>query len=307
VPAGSPSIGFLTFLVAVVVVVAGVGAGLLYLYDHPKAPAAVPTVSVGDNVTVNYIGLFGSGPEEGKVFDTSIQSVAQDNATYPKSLEYTPRSSTGYTPLPVHVGPNTPGSGYNVSGVTYGGVVTGFWKGLIGLAVNQTRWVTVPASEGYGPLNTSCLRTQPLLTSIPAVVTDTPAAFAKAYPKATAAAGVTFVDPTYGWTDQVLSANSTAVVVALEPTAGETVTPYGWTVLVRNVTSTTITLLSQLTPASVGSVLGVNSNVTVCSSTKFLLWSVDLAGGSYVANYNKEVVGETLIFVVTIVAFAPSA
>jgi hypothetical protein len=301
-PAGSPSIGFLTFLIVIVVIVAGVGAGLLYLHNHPNAPSSPTTVAVGDNVTVNYIGLFGSGPEQGKVFDTSIQAVATDNATYPKSLEYSPRATSGYTPLPVHVGPNTPSSGYNVSGVTYGGVVTGFWKGLVGLAVNQTRYVTVPANEGYGALDTSCLRTSPLVTSIPALVVDTPAAFAKAYPKATAAFGSTFTDPTYGWTDTVRSANSTAVVVALGATVGADVTPYGWTMLVTNVTTQTITLHSQLTPASVGNVLGNIANVTVCTTTKFILWSVDLAAGTFTANYNKEVVGETLTFIVTVVA-----
>ena len=304
-PAGSPSIGFLTFLIVVVVIVAGVGAGLLYVHNETKVPASPTTVAVGDNVTVNYIGLFGSGPEQGKVFDTSLQSVATDNSTYPKSLEYTPRSTSGYTPLPVHVGPNTPGAGYNVSGVTYGGVVTGFWKGLLGLAVNQSRWVTVPPHEGYGTLNTSCLRTAPLVQTLPALVVDTPAAFAKAYPKGTAAFGATFADPTYGWTDTVASANSTAVVVAMGATVGESVDPYGWTMLVTNVTSQTITLQSQLTPASVGSVLGSISTVSVCSSTKFVLWAVDLAAGTYTQNYNKEVVGETLIFVVTVVSILP--
>jgi len=304
-PAGSPSIGFLTFLIVVVVIVAGVGAGLLYLYNHPKGPSSPTTVAVGDNVTVDYIGLFGSGPEVGKVFDTSIKSAATDNATYPKSLEYTPRSSTGYTPLPVHVGPNTPGAGYNVSGVTYGSVVPGFWKGLVGLAVNQSRYVTVPPNEGYGPLNASCLKTAPLVTTISSLLSLTPTAFAKAYPKATAATGATFADPTYGWTDTVLSVNSTTVVVGLMPALGTTTDPYGWTMVVTNLTSHQITLQSQLTPSSVGNVVGSISNGTVCSSSKFVLWAVDLAAGTFTMNYNKEVVGETLVFDVTIVSILP--
>ncbi len=130
----SPSFALIAILTIVAIVVAGIGAGLLYEFNHPKAPAGPPTVQVGDNVTVNYIGMFGSGPEQGRVFDTSIKSVAENNATWPKSLQYTPRSASGYTPLPVHVGPNTPGSGYTVGNVTYGGVVTGFWEGLLGLA-----------------------------------------------------------------------------------------------------------------------------------------------------------------------------
>jgi FKBP-type peptidyl-prolyl cis-trans isomerase 2 len=303
-PAGSPSVGFLTFLVVVVVIAAGVGGGVLYFYNHPKVPGTPTTARVGDNVTVNYIGIFGSGPQEGKVFDTSIQSVAQDNATYPKALEYTPRNSTGYTPLPVHVGP-TPSSGYNVSGVTYGGVVAGFWEGLIGLAVGHSRWINVTPNLGYGELNTSCLKTAPLVTTIPETVAYTPKAFTANYSGVSAVGGTTFADPTYGWTDTVLSANASAVVVERGATVGATTDPYGWTMLVKSVTSGVITLQSELTPASVGNVLGSVPNVTVCSETKFVLWSVDLSSGTFVENYNSEVVGEDLLFDVTIESILP--
>lgn len=304
-PAGSPSLGLLAFLIAIVVVVAGVGFGLLYEYNHPKGASGPRTVAIGDNVTVSYIGLFGSGPQAGKVFDTSIQSVATNNASWPKSLEYTPRSSSQYTPLPVHVGPNTPSSGYNVSGVTYLGVVPGFWQGLVGLSVNQTRWVTVPPNLGYGPLNPSCLVSSPLVLTIPVAVPIAPKTFSTDYPGVSPLAGATFADPTYGWTDAVLSANTTAVVVGRQPSVGETTDPYGWTIVVTNISSQTITLTSQLTPASVGSIKGSIPGVTVCSASDFLVWSVSSATGNFVENYNHEVVGQTLIFVVTIATILP--
>ncbi len=300
-PPRSPSVGFFTFLVVVVVVAAGVGGGLLYLHNHPKVPSSPEVVRLGENVTVNYIGVFGSGPEQGKVFDTSIQSVAENNATYPKSLEYSPRNASGYTPLPVHVGP-TPSAGYNVSGTTFGGVVTGFWKGLLGLAVNQSRSVNVSPTQGYGAINDSCLKTLPLTTKIASVLTMSPKLFSENYTGALAAQGATFTDPTFGWTDTVLSANASAIVVELGAAVGDTAHPYGWTMIVSNVSSGHITLTSELTPSSVGQVLGTLPNVTVCSESKFVLWSVDLASDSFVANYNSEVVGETLIFYVTIAA-----
>ena len=304
-PARPPSLGFLAFLVVVAVIVAGVGAGLLYEYNHPKGPSSPLVVAVGDNVTVNYIGMFGSGPQQGRVFDTSIASVAADKSVYPKSLEYSPRNASGYTPLPVHVGPNTPSSGYNLSGQTYLGVVPGFWEGLVGLQVNQTRWVTIPEHLGYGPLNPACLRTAPLVQTIPAVVTVTTHAFTTDYPGDLGVAGASFADPTYGWTDTVLSANASAVVVERTPYLGETTHPYGWTIVVEGITSQTITLESQLTASSVGNVLGSVSGVTVCSTTSFLVWSVDPANNTFTENYNREVVGQTLIFVVTIVTILP--
>lgn len=301
----SPSLGLFIFLTVVVLVAAGVGGVLLYEANHPKAPSHPLTVAVGDNVTVNYIGQFGSGPEIGKVFDTSLKAVADDNATYPKSLEYSPRNGSGYAPLPVHVGPKTPRGGYSLNGTTYGSVVTGFWKGLLGLAVGQSRSAAVPPEEGYGPLNQSCLKTGQLLQSLPSVVTYTPTAFTKAYPGVTAASGVTFPDPTYGWTDRVQSSNGTAVVLARAPAVGQTVHPFGWPILVTAVTSSTISLQNQLTPASVGSVLGKISNTTVCSTTSFLVWAVDLSSGTFTMNYNREVTGETLLFTVTIVTILP--
>jgi hypothetical protein len=305
VAATGPSTIFLTVVVVIIIAAAGAGAGVLYLVNHPKRPSTPEKVAIGDNATVNYIGLFASGPETGKVFDTSIKSVAENNVSWPKSLEYSPRNASGYTPLPVHVGPHSPKSGYQVNGVTYSSVVTGFWEGLVGLAVNQTRSTTFAASLGYGALNTSCLKTAPLVQTVPVDVTYTPSGFAKANPGTTAAKGVEFSDPIYGWTDVVASANATAVVVAHDPSVGETVTPFGWTVLVRNISSRVITLQSELTPSSAGNVLGTIANTTVCSSTKFIVWSVDLSAGTFTENYNREVVGESLTFIVTIASILP--
>jgi FKBP-type peptidyl-prolyl cis-trans isomerase 2 len=301
----SPSLLLIAVLTVVAIVVAGVGAGLLYESNHPKSTAGPLTVQVGDNVTVNYIGIFGSGPEQGRVFDTSIKSVADNNASYPKSLQYSPRSAGGYTPLPVHVGPGTPSSGYTVGNVTYGGVVTGFWQGLVGLQANQTRWVTVPPNLGYGPLVPSCLRTAPIRFTLPTVVVDTPSGFNTSYAGVLPQAGVHFVDPTYSWPDTVLSANSSAVVVENLPSVGWTSSPNGWPVTVLNVTSQSITLLNELTTSDAGLVKGHLAGSTVCSSSDYIVSAVNLVSQNFTENFNREVVGQTLIFVVTVVGIHP--
>ncbi len=293
----------LVVLVVIAVVGGGVGAGLLYRMNTAPPLAGPRTVQVGDNITVDYIGMFGSGPQQGRVFDTSIASVADDNSTYPKSLEYTPRNNTtNYTALPVHVGPNTPSGGYNISNLSFGGVVTGFWKGLVGLSVNETRWITVPPSEGYGSLNASCLRHAPLTFTIPVLVTYTPSTFSKTYPNATGAAGVSFPDPSYHWTDLVLSANASAIVVERLATVGWSASPSGWPIVVTNVSGGLITLVNQLTASDVGLVLG-HGNGTVCGQSDFIVSEVNLTAGTFTLNYNREVVGETLVFVVTVTKF----
>ncbi len=302
----SPSLRLIAVLAVVTVVAAAIGGGVLYERTHPKPPAGPETVVVGDNVTVNYIGIFGSGPQEGLVFDTSIQSVAKNNATYPKSLQYSPRSPGQYVPLAVHVGPDTPAAGYTVGNYTFGGVVTGFWQGLLGLAVNQTRWATVTPALGYGSLNQSCLQTDPLNFTVPVVVVDSPTQFNASYPGVVAQAGVEFPDPVYGWTDLVFSANASAVVVENLPSLGWSISPSGWPITVTDLSSTTITLTNELTPAKDGLVGGNTTGPEVCDTADYIVSSVDLANDTYVRDFNREVVGQTLIFVVTVTAINPT-
>ncbi len=296
----------MAFLVVVVVVAAGVGTYFLYKQNHPALSSGPRVVAIGDNVTVNYIGMFGSGPEQGRVFDTSIQAVADNNVTYPKTVEYTPRNASGYTPLGVHVGPRTPSSGYSIGSVTYGGVVTGFWQGLLGLPVNQTRLVSIPPYLGYGPANPSCVQTVPLVQNISSTVVLSSVAFAKNYPGVDAFAGVNFVDPTYGWTDTVLSANNTTVVVGLLPTVGATSSYPGWPVKVVDVSTTSITLDNLLTSADVGAVGGRLTGTSVCGSSQFFVSALN-PNGTFTEDFNREVAGQTLVFYVTVVAFAPTA
>ncbi len=301
--ADSKPSAFWTFVLILIVVAAGIGGAAVVYYENHRPPAAGPvTVQVGDNVTVNYIGLFANGPQQGRVFDTSEYSVALDNASWPKSLQYSSRGGqpSDYTPLGVYVGPNAPSDGYTIGNTTFGGVVTGFWQGLLGLPVNRTHYITVPPALGYSFVNASCLLTEPLVTTVPVVVPLAPNVFASTFPNVTAASGTVFTDPTYGWSDYVLSANATDVTYENLPTLGMTVNPSGWPVLVSNLSATTITLTSQLSPSQAGLVLG-HATTDTCSTSTFTVASVNVANGTYVADYNPEVDGQTLIFVVTVV------
>ena len=302
-----PSRLLFVVLAVVVVVVAGVGAAVLYEVEKPKGRSSLLTVQEGDNVTVNYVGEFGSGPQTGRVFDTSVFSVARNNASYPKSLEYTPRASqASYTPLAVHVGPNAPASGYTIGNLSFGTVVTGFWQGLIGLSGNLTTKLTILPQYGYGALNTSCLRTAPLVVSVP-VLSFVPASqFATLYPNVTAQVGAVFPDPTYGWNDTIFAINTTTVTVQALATVGGTSSPQGLPYLVRSVNTTSITLASELTPANFGSFLGHAAGLGVCGKTQFIINSIELATGSFVENFNPEVQGQTLDFLVTVVDIFPA-
>jgi FKBP-type peptidyl-prolyl cis-trans isomerase 2 len=293
------------FAVLVVVVIASAGgaAAFLYEFNKPKAVESILTVQTGDNVTVNYIGTFGSGAQAGRVFDTSIYSVATQNLSYPKSLEYQSRGArSAYTPLPVHVGPS---GSYTIGNLTFGLVVTGFWQGLIGLPGNQSHTIVVSPSFGYGALNSSCLTTDPLVYRLPVFANVPLASFGTAFPNVTANVGAVFPDPTYGWNDSIFAVNSTTVVVQALADLGDTSQPNGLPFLVSALNSTTITLSSELTPANAGLVLGHVAKGGLCGATKFIVSAVNLAAGTYTENFNPEVQGETLDFTVTVVDILP--
>jgi hypothetical protein len=303
-PRPSPT---LTILVALIVVAAGIG-GIAFLYyevNHKNPAPSGLTVQVGDNVTVDYTGLFANGPQQGRVFDSSIYSVAINNESWPKSLQYTTRGSqpSDYTPLPVHVGPT---GSYSLGGQTFGTVVTGFWQGLIGLPGNKTHYITIPPALGYSFVNSSCFITRNLTTIYPTIVPLTSGEFKDIFPNVPISSGVSFTDPVYGWQDQILSANSTSVTYENLPTLGMITNPTGWPVVVTNLTASTITLSSQLSPAQNGLVLGHASGSGVCGKTTFIISQVNLGAGTYVEDFNPEVNGQTLLFIVSVVNIFPA-
>lgn len=290
-------------LLAVVLLVAGgVGGELLRIHNEPTPAAGPSTVAIGDNVTVNYVGVLGSGPQQGYVFDTSIVSVAKDNVTWKKALEYTYRgNSSAYSALGVHIGPNAPSGGYVINNTTFGGVVTGFWRGLVGMAVGQTQWITIPPSLAYGPERPQCLIAAPLVVSVPVLAVVPVVNFSLLYPGVDRLAGVSFVDPTYGWTDQIFSVNASTVTVENEPSIGFQSTAVGWPVSVTGISGGNISVTNGISSVNVGRILG-NSSQTVCGQSHFIISAFNPANGTYIRDFNTQVTGQTLVFRVTIVA-----
>jgi FKBP-type peptidyl-prolyl cis-trans isomerase 2 len=299
-------------LLAVVLIVAGAAAAG-YVYGKSRSPGPTPllTIREGYNVTVNYIGEFATGPQAGRVFDTSIYAVAQNNLTYPKSLLYQPRSNeSAYTPLDVHVGPTTPSGGYVIHNISFISVIPGFWQGIIGLSGNRTVTVVIPPSLGYGPLNPACLVSEPLTYTMPVVVTLLTSQFTSQYPGVTPTAGAIVSQPIYHWPVMILSVNTTSVVLLNQPTLGFVSSPYGWPVQVTNITrgpgGGNLTLHNELSVTQAGLVKGtLPTNQTVCHTGTFVVSSVNLADGTFTENFNSQVAGATLKFIITAIDIFP--
>ena len=102
------------------------------------------TVKKGDNISVNYIGSF----ENGKVFDTSIESVAKANDLFTPGAKYEPFNfSVGKTPSET---------------------IEGFDEGVIGMKVGETKNLIIPPEKAY-PINPNKIQVIPIKEKIPTI------------------------------------------------------------------------------------------------------------------------------------------
>lgn len=97
-------------------------------------------VKSGDRVSVDYTGTL----QNGKVFDTSIESVAKQNDIYMPGRQY--------KPLPFTVGK--------------GEMIQGFDEGVIGMKVGETKILTIPPEKGYGNIDPRAIQAIPVIQNI---------------------------------------------------------------------------------------------------------------------------------------------
>ncbi len=267
----------LALVIAVVVVV-----GAYYVLFTPPPLTNPQTAQQGDTVYIDYIGYFSN---TNLVFDTSLSKVASDNSTYPKAYSFSWRAS--WQNLQFNIGD--------------GSVIKGFDDGVRGLSVGQTTTVSVPYSEGYGPANPSLIVVHNLVETVPVRQTMNESAFAGYYGQnAVSATNVT--DPIYGWSVTVSIING-LVTTTNSPYPGEAIRPYGlWPANVLTIDDTAnngtgvITIQNRIAPSLVDAVGAKAPN-----GQTFYLSAVDTVAGTYTLNFNRQVVGRTLVFQITLV------
>ncbi len=275
--------------VAVLVLVIAI-LGVYYGYVVPKFAAPPLRAQSGDTVQVDYIGTFA---DNGLVFDTSLQSVARDNASYPKAFAFSWHST--WQALSVTIGS--------------GGVVKGFDLGIQGLAVGDAKTIAVPAALGYGFADPAKIIVKPLFESVPVRLTMSASDFVATYHTA-AVSGTNVTDPFWGWTAYVNVAGS-IVTVTNSPLPGQLVRPYGvWNAQVVSIDDTAnggqgVVVVHHLLDPSVVDRVGLGSTGAQGQrQVVFVVTSVDLAAGTYTLNYNSPTVGRTLAFQVTMVSIS---
>jgi FKBP-type peptidyl-prolyl cis-trans isomerase 2 len=273
--------GMAAIIIVAVLIISSVGV-FLFVTDS----GAKQLVEKGSKISVNYYGQYWDG-EKYVVFDTSIFNVADNNVTYPKSMFFNYiANATNYKPLSFTVGGGT--------------MITGFDTGVRGMGLGDTKVIVVKPGDGY-KVDATKLKTILLNQTKYLTQTLTKADF-KTYFGEDPVNLKPYKDPIYGWDVDVLFDGTNAYITNRVNQAGadykvyasSTDSSYGWYANVT-VEGSTIRIHHLLNSTSALNVKGMDS-----SRAKLFVDSVDLANGTAVLSWNKEVAGRELTFTVTV-------
>lgn len=281
-------IGRILLLAAVV----GIFWGLVYpnlLAPLATAPFTPAFVETGDFVEVDYIGWF---PDTGRTFDTSIEAVAKDNATYPKAASFTYRTAPArYQRMSFVVGCT---SGADCP-------IESFQDAILGVHLGDTARVLLPPSQAYGPSDPAKIEVRPLLQEVQVTETLGLEEYQARFfvqPQD----GQMVLDPTWKW-NVTVRVSGDLVTIRNSPDLGQLVRIGGrWDARVASIDDGAnegkgvIRLRHLLTPRD------VSAFVAGDAGGNFIVVALDEALGTYTVDYNHEVVGKTLGFEIAVKA-----
>ncbi len=303
VPAERRDRGKLIIAILIAAIVVSVGAISFVVYSNSQASktANLATIKAGDKVMMNYIGRFA----DGRIFDTSLANVGQNNALYPKSLTYTARANTSYAP-------------FNMTAGNYGsgGTIKGFALGVIGLHEGDHVIIDVPADEAYS-INPTYVHTVQIVgyENVYKSMNETDFAAAFGVP---AVVGQVYKHYFWGWDVTVVSDTLGLVIYRNDPLVGQVVYPFGnplnasgpagWPVVVEKYDTTanggqgSIQIRHEVTASDVYNVKGTDTDgaTFVVSSFNATAGSFQITKSDSSTGFNGEIAGRELFFEVFI-------
>lgn len=294
-------------LQAVLIAMVIVGAGLVGYVLYQRSALAdesggSPAIVSGDTVTMNYIGRL----PDGRVFDTSILSVAQNDALYPKSLTFTKRDNASYVP-------------FNMTAGNYGsgGTIKGFALGVIGLHEGDESVLDIKVGEGYA-VDPSRVKWTPLVESLPIIDHLSPSEFVATFGVDPVPLHI-YQHPFWKWDLQVIDVFGDFVTIMELPSVGQVVYPFGnpndasspmgWPVVVESYDTSAngglgiLTVRHQLTSADVYEVKGkdVDGQTIILTALNTQNQSFQVGKSNSQTGYSAELAGRELFFEVTII------
>ncbi len=263
------------YISVIILVMVGVSVGLYEYMVYTNSPSkSVPIVKEGDKISVRYYGYIYYGGER-RVFDTNIEEVAKDNTTYPKTITY--KWPSRFEPLTFTVGD--------------GSMIKGFDEGVRGMKLNETKTIIVPPEKGY-KFYWDKVKNESYNQKVPVIENMTLNQFYSRFTHANPVINGVYRDKMYGWNAIVLYVDPQENVVTIQnnPDENRDYYPIGDQSLVVHVDSVN------------GDVIRIHY---IIKSTPILLPSGGIIDATYPdhfrINFNQEVAGKTLYFVVTVV------
>ncbi len=282
--------GWLGRIIALVIVT-GVFWGGYYAWFAPKLPGTFTPAFAedGDFVEVEYRGWF---PDTGRTFDTSLQAVADDNASYPKAASFTYRAGGArYDPLQWTMG--CAGSA--------GCPLDAFQDAVRGLHVGDARIVILPPEEAYGPSDPTKIHVRPLVEDVVATERMSAAEFQSRF-GVRAQDGSVVTDTAWGWNVTVRVAGD-LVTIRHSPGLQQVVRVAGrWNAQILSIDDAENEGAGAIRVRHLLARADVNAFVARDSQGDFIVIALDSTAGTYTVNYNNEVIGKTLAFEITLKA-----
>lgn len=250
------------------------------------------TAQEGDTVKVDYILKL----QDGTVFDTSILQEAQNAGIY--------NQNRIYEPLTLKIGD--------------GSTIPGFENGLIGMKEGETKNISIPPEQAYGPKDPT------LILSLPRVLEEIPKTQEitrfEEIPRTFQATISSFVtrygqQPTVGmvvdladWPGQVVQLTATDVIIEHKPEIGKSMTNEITTFTITEINNSNVVLrydpkIGDLLPTGYGNlvVLEVNEKTMKVEAvpqkqieTLYGIADVIESGDKYILKLNPKV-GESIV------------
>jgi len=259
------------------------------------------TVKMGDNISVDYIGSL----ENGKVFDTSIEKVANENNLT--------SHGGGFKPLKFTVGK--------------GRVIKGFDEGVIGMKVGENNTITIPPEKGYGITKTELIHVFPIVQIIPET-TEMPKEMEISLSQFERVvgpghkAGETVGIPNTNINFTILNITTSNVSLSYKLKVGDVIWSKGtpWNETVIKIDNKNITLRANVSKNAIvqlqgapwnSTVIGLdNVNITLRHNpipetivpSMFGQTKINFNETSIIMDENPELAGKTLVFKVTLVS-----
>ncbi len=282
----------LTMLIIVVIVIASIYFGYGFLSNTQEPFGSSDDVAdIGDTVEVDYTGTY----EDGSIFDTTYEEVANNNYLYPKAGSFEEKGN--YQPFKFVMG----SMGVSIQDVQ----MPAFADAIEGMTVGQTETITLDSEDGFGVRDDSLVKNINLTESFPIFTTNLNVSDFEQRYQVSPSIGLNVPDSEYGWNVSVyfIDTSTDEVTLKHEPYIGEIIDYNGvWTSEVISVDASVnpghgeILIRHIITENDVSSLYGEDIE------GNFVVTGLDTGAGTATLDYNHEGVGKNLIFTITLVS-----